>query len=89
MNRKLSHLTLGLFSGALLLASSLPAAADDSAGTRIATGVGRVIATQGNVALARIREELKDNLLETLKPLLPNEQNQAQADEPKVVASTR
>ncbi len=88
MNRKLHHLTFSILSGALLLASSLPAAAADSSGARIATGVGRVIAAQGNVALVRIREELKDNLLETLKPLLPNEQNQAQVDEPKDVASS-
>ena len=69
---------ISFLSGAALLAASLPAAASDNLGMRVATGVGRVIASQGNVALERIKEELQDNLLQTLKPLLPDEQTQSE-----------
>lgn len=80
MNCTIRHLTLSLFAGSMLLGASLPAAAADSVGARVATGVGRIIAAQGNAALAHIREELKDNLLDTLKPLLPDEQTRAPAE---------
>ncbi|HEY0975625.1 MAG TPA: hypothetical protein VGE57_14125 [Solimonas sp.] len=80
MNQTIRTFALGTVSAAALLLASLPASASDGVGARIATGVGRVIAQQGNHALVLIREELKDNLLQTLKPLLPDEQNPAPSD---------
>lgn len=50
-----------------LLGASLTAQASDSLAQRVATGVGRVIATQGNAALVEIREEFKDRLPELLR----------------------
>lgn len=47
------------------------AAAQDSLPARAATAVGLAIASQGNAALVQIREELKDTLLEQLRPYLP------------------
>lgn len=60
----------------LLLASTLagasnPAAAAESLGDRAAVAVGHWIAAQGNQALRDIREEFRERLLETLKPVLP------------------
>ena len=64
----------GLFK-ATLVATALtlagPAAAADSAGERAASAVGHWIAMQGNQALRDIREDLKDRLADSLKPLLP------------------
>jgi len=39
--------------------------------------VGRAIASQGNAALIQIREELRRDLTESLKPLLPSPQHVA------------
>ncbi|MEW6168146.1 MAG: hypothetical protein AB1651_10675 [Pseudomonadota bacterium] len=60
----------------LVLASALlgfnaAARADDGLGQRVATGVGRVIAAQGNAALQQIREELRETLEDRLAPYLP------------------
>lgn len=38
---------------------------------RMVTGVGRIIAAQGNNALHEIRDELMKNFSKTLKPVLP------------------
>lgn len=56
---------------AILSASATPAAASDGAGTRAATAVGHWIAMQGNEALRDIREQFRERLLESLKPLVP------------------
>jgi hypothetical protein len=60
----------------LVLASTLlgfnaAAQADDGLGQRVATGVGRVIAAQGNAALVQIREELRETVENRLAPYLP------------------
>lgn len=55
-----------------LLGISATAQADDSLTHRVATGVGQVIAAQGNAALIQIREELQQRLIETVSPLLPS-----------------
>lgn len=48
-----------------------PAAAEESLSSRAASAVGAVIASQGNAALVQIRQELKETLLEQLRPWLP------------------
>lgn len=58
-----------LIATALTLAG--PAAASDSPSERAASAVGHWIAMQGNQALRDIREDLKDRLSDSLKPLLP------------------
>lgn len=72
----MAHLTLiktSVLTLALLAAG--PAAAEDSYGARVAaaaaSSVGQWIATQGNQALRDIREELRDNLADKIKPFLP------------------
>ncbi|TJY60797.1 hypothetical protein E4T66_09015 [Sinimarinibacterium sp. CAU 1509] len=55
-----------------LLGVSVSAQADESLTQRVATGVGQVIAAQGNAALMQIREELQQRLIETVSPLMPN-----------------
>ncbi len=45
--------------------------AQDSLSQRVVTGVGHVIATQGNAALVQIRTELGQTIEQALKPLLP------------------
>lgn len=68
MNRQ----TLIQLTAAVLLAgASLASQAAEPVGARIATGVGLWIAAQGNEALREIREELRENLQNTLGPLLP------------------
>lgn len=71
----MAHLTLIKSSAlALALLASGPAAAEESYGARVAaaaSSVGQWIANQGNQALRDIRKDLRDNLAETLKPLLP------------------
>ncbi len=74
MNRTTRHL-ISSITVATLLACSLPAAAADNLGVRVATGVGRAIANQGNAALETIKDELKDSFMKTLKPLLPDVQS--------------
>jgi hypothetical protein len=69
MNRQ-TRTTLSILAASLMLAASASASADDGL-SRVATGVGRAIATQGNAALMSIREEIRETLRETLAPLLP------------------
>lgn len=61
---------------ALALLASGPVAAEESPGARAAivaaNSVGRWIASQGNQALIQIRAELRRDLAESLKPLLPS-----------------
>lgn len=66
MNKTVAALALSL------AALTGPAAAQDSLPARAATAVGHAIASQGNAALVQIREELKDTLLEQLRPYLPS-----------------
>jgi len=75
MNRTARHL-ISSITVATLLVCSLPATASDNLGVRVATGVGRVIANQGNAALETIKDELKDSFLKTLKPLLSDTQSE-------------
>ncbi len=79
MNRTARHLISGI-AVATLLVCSLPASASDNLGVRVATGVGRVIASQGNAALETIKDELKDSFLKTLKPLLPDVKSETTGD---------
>ena len=53
------------------LCFSTGANAGESLPERAVEALGAVIASQGNAALLEIRQELKDTLLEQLKPLLP------------------
>ncbi|MEQ1439943.1 hypothetical protein AAG565_11300 [Fontimonas sp. SYSU GA230001] len=62
---------------AALLGFSGLAAADDGLTQRVATGVGRVIAAQGNAALTLIREELDQTIQKTIQPWLPTPDVQA------------
>lgn len=55
----------------LALGPSLSASAQDPLLTRAATGVGKLIAAQGNAALLEIREELQKDLLKRLRPAVP------------------
>jgi hypothetical protein len=48
-----------------------PAAASDGLAARAANAVGAAIAAQGDAALAEIKREMKDTLLEKVRPLLP------------------
>jgi hypothetical protein len=69
-------------------ASAAPAAADDSLPQLAVSAVGAAIAAQGNAALVQIRAELRERLLETLAPYLP-EPREATADtEPAAADST-
>jgi hypothetical protein len=70
----MNRTTRSMFSAlalAALLAASVPAQADEGIAVRVATGVGRVIAAQGNAALATIRAEIKDTVKDTLQQFLP------------------
>jgi hypothetical protein len=60
-----------LVTGTLLSANVSAHAAELSLTDRVIAGVGNVIAAEGNNALRSIRNELKRNLVNTLKPLLP------------------
>jgi hypothetical protein len=64
-----------LAAAALILASFAgPASATDRQELVASTmhAVGRAIASQGNAALKQIREELRRDLADSLKPLLPS-----------------
>lgn len=65
---------------ALIIASSLllsPAASAQDPLTRAATGVGKIIAAQGNAALLEIRQEFQKDLLERLRPTVPQPETPA------------
>jgi hypothetical protein len=70
MNRQIRS-TLSALALATLAFAATPAQADDGIAVRVATGVGRVIASQGNAALITIREEIKAKLVDSLSPFLP------------------
>lgn len=56
----------------LLLTGSLNAqAADEAMSGRVVSGVGSWIAAQGNAALREIGDDLKQDLVQTLKPFIP------------------
>lgn len=77
---KLSHKalkTLHVVAAAGLLGLSSAASADEGLAQRVATGVGRVIAAQGNAALMQIREELGQTIEKTIQPWLPAQDVQA------------
>jgi hypothetical protein len=48
-----------------------PAHADDGMAARAVSALGAAIASQGNAALLQIRAELRERLLESLRPQLP------------------
>lgn len=54
--------------------------ADDSLTQRVVTGVGQVIAAQGNAALAQIRSELGETIEQAIKPLLPAPETRVATD---------
>lgn len=57
---------------AILLTATQPAmASEQSLPMRAASGLGAFIASQGNAALTEIRDEVRKDLLERLKPYLP------------------
>jgi hypothetical protein len=56
---------------ALCFATAATPVAAESLPARAVTALGLAIATQGDLALIQIREELQRNLLKSLKPLLP------------------
>ena len=58
---------------AALMGVHAGAQAQDSITQRMATGVGRVIAAQGNAALLQIRDELRERLEQDIEPLLPED----------------
>jgi hypothetical protein len=70
MNRQ-TRTIFASFALAATLLASVPARADEGLAVRVATGVGQLIAAQGNAALVTIRDEFTDQLVETIKPFLP------------------
>lgn len=68
---------LSVLLAASLLGLSNAASADEGLTQRVATGVGRVIAAQGNAALVQIREELGQTIEKTIQPWLPVQDVQA------------
>lgn len=58
------------------------AAANDDLRTRLMVSAGAAIAAQGNAALAQIREELKDSLMDQIKPYLPKPAQETPAEHP-------
>jgi hypothetical protein len=72
---------------ALALAAGLsPAHAQDSMPARAINALGLAIAAQGDAALEQIRRELKDTLLEGVRPYLPRPETSPQA--PPAAAAT-
>ncbi len=58
---------------AALLGSATAASAQEPLMQRLATGVGQIIAAQGNAALSDIRDELRDSFKRSVEPLLPRD----------------
>lgn len=67
----LTRKTLSTLAVLTALLGTGAAQADDSLTQRVVTGVGQVIAAQGNAALTQIRVELGQTIEQALKPLLP------------------
>lgn len=78
----LTQKTLTTLAIAGLLMGMSGTAAADELGQRAATGVGQVIAAQGNAALEQIRRELQQRIEQTLQPLTPGPQGLADAPGP-------
>jgi hypothetical protein len=71
MNHPNRNTLKAVLAATVLLGISATAHAEESLSHRVATGVGQVIAAQGNAALIQIREELQERLIYTMSPLLP------------------
>lgn len=56
---------------AALLVSSFASQAAPSMGDRVVTGVGQWIAAQGNQALREIHDDLRQQIGDSLQPMLP------------------
>lgn len=72
---------------AALLCASFASQAADSVSTRAASGVGAWIAAQGNAALRELGQDLRKELRDSIKPLLPQPTapQPAQAERPEMV----
>jgi hypothetical protein len=66
---------------ALVLAMG-PAHADEGLAARAVSALGTAIASQGNAALLQIRAELREKLLDSLRPQLPAPAPSAPAEPP-------
>lgn len=60
-----------LMAAALMSGTASAQVTEANLSSRVATSIGSVIAAQGNIAFQEVRDELKRNLLKTLKPFLP------------------
>ena len=84
MNKLIRTSAAALAAFGLLMGMSTAAQAQEASDQRAMTGVGLVIAAQGNAALKEIRDELREQIEQTLQPLsLPA---QGLADAPQVMA---
>ena len=88
MNKTMKNRTGAALVALAFAAFAAPAAADDIT-TRTAIAVGQAIAAQGNAALVEIRQELKDALLEQIKPLLPEPAPESRPPVPPVATASR
>lgn len=70
MNTNTRKSSLKILAAALLLAGSASAQAADGVAYRMVTGVGNVIAAQGNAAFQEIRAEVGRNLAERINAWL-------------------
>jgi len=77
---------LKLTVAAMLLGASLASHAAEP--VRV-SGVGPWIAAQGNAALREIGDEMKQNINETLRPLMPTDAPKRPESSPKEVAAVR
>lgn len=68
---KTKSITTSLIALVLLTGSVGAQAAETSISSRVASGIGHVIAEQGNKAFREMREEARKQLVEAIKPLLP------------------
>lgn len=75
MNKNRQSLLIALSVALGLSAFAAPAAADSSLGERVATGIGRYIAAQGNAALSEIRSNLAETLGERMELYVPQAPN--------------
>jgi len=64
-------LAAALIATTALGASTAAQAQEQAVASRVVVGLGAWIAAQGNAALAEVREDLKQDLREAMKPLLP------------------
>lgn len=71
MNQTLKTRIGATLTALCLAGASLPAAAQENLPARAINALGLAIKSQGDAALVTIREELKDTLLDHIKPYLP------------------